>query len=251
MTSVAICSAKHSPGATTLALALAARSGAMLIEADPSGGDLAARWGLSLDPGLLTLAAASRRGLDSDLIERHTQITEAGYRLLAAPPSAEQCRSALLSLGAAFASTVRTRVSETASEGLDSVADCGRWDPNGPSVDLVREADVALLVLRPSIETVAHTRSRLASLVPLARMTVVVCIGNRPYDPAEVSAALGDAPTLAIADDRSGADHLAGGRGIDRVLRRTSLVRSLDPLLAMLTEPMTFPTAATKRMVPA
>lgn len=153
------------------------------------------------------IADARRRlaaGLDSDLIERHTQITEAGYRLLAAPPSAEQCRSALLSLGAAFASTVRTRVSETASEGLDSVADCGRWDPNGPSVDLVREADVALLVLRPSIETVAHTRSQLASLVPLARMTVVVCIGNRPYDPAEVSAALGmRQPSRSPTTDRA------------------------------------------------
>ena len=69
MSVVAIVGAKHSPGATTLAVALASAAPvdqrALVVEADPAGGDIAARAGMSLDPGLLTLAAAGRRGVDS------------------------------------------------------------------------------------------------------------------------------------------------------------------------------------------
>ena len=73
MTLITICSAKHSPGVTTLGQALALQTGALFIEADPAGGDLAARWGVPTDPGMLTLAAASRRGVSRDLIDRHGQ----------------------------------------------------------------------------------------------------------------------------------------------------------------------------------
>ena len=252
MTLIAVCSAKHSPGATTLGLALAARSGALFVEADHAGGDLAARWGLSLNPGLLTLAAASRRGLDSDLIDRHSQTTTAGHRLMVAPPSAEQCRSALLSLGSGFAQIIRCPSSAaTASIGNGAVADCGRWDPAGPCVDLVREADVTLLVLRPAVESVAHANARLASLVPLARNVIIVTIGDRPYRPDEVAAALGGATTIAIADDRVGAGHLASGRALDRTVRRTPLVRSLEPLADLLASATSSPNGQHPNLVSA
>ena len=63
---IAVGSVKGSPGATTFGLALAAQwpdSGPrILAELDPSGGDLAARFALSLSPGLVSLAAAVRAG---------------------------------------------------------------------------------------------------------------------------------------------------------------------------------------------
>ena len=61
MTLITICSAKHSPGVTTLGQALALQTGALFIEADPAGGDLAARWGVPTDPGMLTLARCVTR----------------------------------------------------------------------------------------------------------------------------------------------------------------------------------------------
>lgn len=66
MTVVALCSAKHSPGSTTLALALACAATEvdeplpLVVEADPAGGDLAAHLGLPVSPGLVGLAAAFR-----------------------------------------------------------------------------------------------------------------------------------------------------------------------------------------------
>ena len=65
MTVVALASLKSSPGTTTAALALCqvwpSVRRALLIEADPGGGVIAARMGDSPDPGLITLAAAARR----------------------------------------------------------------------------------------------------------------------------------------------------------------------------------------------
>lgn len=250
MTLIAVCSATHSPGVSTVCLALAARTGALLVEADPAGGDLAARWGLALDPGMLTLAAASRRGLTADLVERHCQVSGAGYPVLVSPPSAEQARSALFSLGSPFAACSARRHDASNSHVLGAVADCGRWDPSGPCLDLVAEADTTVLVLRPSVEAVAHARSRLASLAPIARRTVVVTIGEQPYAPAEISSALGGVRTIAVADDSNTAGLLAAGRGIDRATRRTPLIRSIEPLLAMLAEPAS-PVPAHRRLVTA
>ena len=89
---VAVCGAKGSPGATTLAVALARRAGelgraALLAEADPAGADLAARLGQSPDPGLATLAATLRRGASLDLTEhlQHLPGTGAPAALLAGP----------------------------------------------------------------------------------------------------------------------------------------------------------------------
>src|SRR5437763_930180 len=60
---VVFCTGK-SAGVSTLALAVAARwpqpGAALLVEADPAGGDLAARFGLRPAPGLTSAAAAGR-----------------------------------------------------------------------------------------------------------------------------------------------------------------------------------------------
>jgi MinD-like ATPase involved in chromosome partitioning or flagellar assembly len=60
---LAVCSLKGSPGVTTLATALGARWPAgetpILVEADPAGGDLMARFRLNDAPGLVTLAVAA------------------------------------------------------------------------------------------------------------------------------------------------------------------------------------------------
>ncbi len=78
MSLIAVASAKGSPGATTLTLALGlARPparGCLIVEADPDGGSLAARLGLSYEPGLVELAAAARREMpDAATVDRFTQ----------------------------------------------------------------------------------------------------------------------------------------------------------------------------------
>ena len=56
---VAMVSVKGAPGVTTLAVGLATRwprGEAVVVEADPAGGDLSARFGLAHDPGLAAMA---------------------------------------------------------------------------------------------------------------------------------------------------------------------------------------------------
>src|SRR6266702_8439110 len=108
---VAVASLKGSPGVTTFALALAARwptgpgdggssAGArcVVVEADPSGGDIATRFDLAGSPGLVSLAAAARRGDDPGLVWRHAQALPGGLPVVAAPPGADQARAALAAL---------------------------------------------------------------------------------------------------------------------------------------------------------
>src|SRR5262249_43663277 len=62
---VAVASFKGSPLVTSLSVALAVRwptPGAVVVEADPSGGDLAFRFGHRREPGLSALAPAPRPG---------------------------------------------------------------------------------------------------------------------------------------------------------------------------------------------
>jgi MinD-like ATPase involved in chromosome partitioning or flagellar assembly len=233
MTTIAIAATKGSPGATTLALALAdrisQRGPALLVEADAAGGDIAARCGLSLDPGLLTLAASGRRGLDRSSIDRHTQLLPCGALLLAGPTSAEQATSALTGVAAALAQTL-TLAHETSTV----IIDAGRWDPRSPATDLVASASVGLLALRPTMEGVEHARWQLHSLSEHVRRVVAVCVGERPYPRAEVASALAVDELYLIASDARAANAIGLGVAGDRWLRRSPLMRSATVLADQL-----------------
>jgi MinD-like ATPase involved in chromosome partitioning or flagellar assembly len=231
MTAIAITATKGSPGATTLALALAARMSdgapALLVEADAAGGDIAARCGLALDPGLLTLAASGRRGLDRSTIERHAQLLPCGALVLAGPTSAEQATTALTGIAAALVQTLANATSPV-------IIDAGRWDPRSPTADLVASASVAVLVLRPTIEGVEHARWQLRSLSEHVRSVIAVCIGEHPYPPADVQAALGVDELHVVNDDGRAAHALGSGAKPDRWLRRSPLLRSAAMLASQL-----------------
>ena len=97
--SVVALGAVRSCGVTTLALALAATwpssRRVLLAELDPAGGTLAAASGWPPEPGLVSLAAAARRGSDPELVWEHCQELADGTAVLAGPGSADQARSAL------------------------------------------------------------------------------------------------------------------------------------------------------------
>ena len=226
MTTIVVAGTKGSPGATTLALALAALTtdqSPLLIEADPDGGDIAARCGLAVDPGLLTLAASGRRGLDRATVDTHSQILPSGVTALLAPTSADRAASALTGIGAALADAL-------GSEPRPVIVDCGRWNPRSPTADLVATASVALLVLRPSIEGVEHARWQLTSLAASVARAIAVCIGERPYPSEEVRSALGVKELYVVANDARAASAIGRGVRPDRWLRRSPLMRSASEL---------------------
>lgn len=92
MTRVALCSAKGSPGVTTLACVLGAvwptDRAIVVAECDPSGGDLAGRFGLSTRIGMTSLVLTERQGAGGPTDYRtHVQQLPGGLDVLVAPPA--------------------------------------------------------------------------------------------------------------------------------------------------------------------
>ena len=230
MTTIGLLSAKHSPGVSTLAsvfAALAAEQGpTLLVEADPSGGDLAARAGLRLEPGLATLAGAARRGATPGLLDAHVQSLGCGANAVVAPTSPEHACSALRALGGRLALTLAS------FDGV-SIVDLGRWRSDHPASELLGTVSSGVLLVQPTLEGVEHARVRLDSLcVDASRVTVAV-VGDRPYGADEIGRALG-VQVQTIDFDRRAAEHLASGVALARWLRRSPLVRTARALFEHL-----------------
>ena len=151
---IAVAGGKGSPGATAVAALLAAAwprdddGPPVLLEADPEGGVLAARWhhglGVTHDPGLLSLAAA-RDGSALERLRRHSQAPATR-----GPGGRPAGRGAGRGLPAS---------SGTAAEALQGapvvcVVDCGRLHPASPALPWARAADHLLLVARPRLDEV-------------------------------------------------------------------------------------------------
>lgn len=229
MTLIALASAKGSPGVTTAMVALSAVWPAerplLLVEADPDGGDLAARAGLRPEPGLTTLAAAGRRALADGEVERHVQELPGGTPALLAPPEAERAGGAL--------GLVAPRLTKVLAgdESRDVLVDCGRLRLQTVAQPFVDRAAMVLLVVRPRLDELQHVAARLRSLSETEASTAVVLCGEGPYGPTDVSGALGVRVLGALPPDPRAAAALTGAATVPRSLHRTALVRSARGLV--------------------
>jgi MinD-like ATPase involved in chromosome partitioning or flagellar assembly len=159
-----VASAKGSPGVSLTAMALACTwpTDPLVADLDPAGGDFALRCRtpegepLSQDRGLLSLAAAVRRGAaDADLGD-HVQEIGGDIEVLAGLASPTQGTG----LGAAWGQLPAVfRGAER-----DVIADCGRVVPGAAVMPVLAASDAVLFVLRPTVEATAHLRDRLMSL---------------------------------------------------------------------------------------
>ena len=228
-----LCSVKGAPGVTTAACALGAvwpreRPTPILVECDPSGGDLAARFGLEVTRGVVSLTVALEREHDvasvadrNPLLE-HAQQLRGGLHVVVAPTSPEEMRLPLDRLA--------EDLSILAHAGCDVIADCGRLESWGarertPVARLIQRAGVVVMVARPTLEEIQHLHAWLPSLNAL-RVQVLVLLSQRgPYPPEEIATAL-DIPVIGtLPFDPAGAAVLSGGgRGIPG--RSLSLLRA-------------------------
>ncbi|MGE4086322.1 MAG: hypothetical protein AB7H93_25325 [Vicinamibacterales bacterium] len=231
MSIVAVFGTKQSPGASTLALTLAAvqrHAEPLVVETDPHGGDLAARAGLTLEPGLLTLAAAGRHSINGAMLQAHTQALPNGVRALPAPTDPSQLHAALSLVAEPLRHALTARSGTT-------ILDAGRWVPASAATPLTDAASASVVVFRPDVAGIEQLRVRLASL-PVGR-TLPVALGDRPYRPTEIAAALQRPALLVVAHDPKAAADVAAGAALDRWLRRSAYVRSVLALAAQLSEP--------------
>jgi hypothetical protein len=248
---ITVCSVKNAPGATTLALGLTAlwpEQQAVLLECDPEGGDLAARFGHHPQPGLTSLAAAARtEGAQVDLAE-HTQQLSVGARVVLAPP------------GDATAAAVQTltysgtEVLRQAADDQTVIVDVGRLTRGGPGVRLAAAADHVLIVAAAQLSDAMQVQTRLEWLRPeLSGRLWLVRSGNDGYGAAELARALGVLVLGDMPSSRLVAGALAGRLQVPN-WRRLKLAKAVRDMAITLTtaQPASIlpPDTAAARLIP-
>ena len=191
MTIVALFSAKGAPGVTTIALGLAAGWGdqVVLVEADPYGGDVAARCEVSDRRDLGPVAIRARYGLDLGTLDAHvcTATAATGESFLAILGVREPEQG--MQTGQFWSEFVRVA---TGAGERTWIVDLGRYGPGHPATDVMRHADVIVLVTRPDIASVFHSSRRVQAVRavnPSARL-FVASVGVEPYPPVDVARTL-------------------------------------------------------------
>ena len=200
----------------------ASRTGGVLVELDPAGGDVELLAGGRLgEPSLLAAVREARRSESPLGLGGLATEVRPGLRAVLAPVAAQAAGPAVeaaVSIGA------------TAAAGVGwLVTDAGRWEPTQPSAARLDAADVVAVVCRSTVTSIAHARDLLVHL--RGRPLVVVVVGDEPYGPVDLAAVV-DAPVLGpVAWDPSGVSELWSGGPTRRWLRRRPLARSARGVL--------------------
>lgn len=236
---IAVGSVKGSPGVTTLSVGLAAlwpRPGAVLLECDPVGGDLAARFGRLADhAGLRELADALRRGAGvsdgsegpfASTFQRRLSI---GVDAVLAEPGLEAVGTVRTIAAHGLAMLRRTAAAGTV------LLDVGRLDPQSESLPLAAAADHVLLLARPDAADLSHISASLSWLnSSLSGQLWLVPAGDGRM-PAQEVARIVHAPVLGVLPHhRWCAAALTGRMHVPR-WRRLPLGKAIEQLAARLT----------------
>jgi MinD-like ATPase involved in chromosome partitioning or flagellar assembly len=230
-----LCSAKGAPGVTTASLALAAGwpgdSPVMVVEADPSGGDLGVRMrtrqgALPPAPTVATLAAEARDPRTA-LVDVAIPVNE---RLRVVPGflTPEQGRG-MVALWEPLASGLQQST-------VDTLVDVGRVSSSSPAMRLLEVADVVVVVVQADWAGLVHARE-LIRLLAVGRRSVVMPLvittaRNAARDKAEVDEVLAAEQIPAAAAAHLAWDPAAVAALVDsqaptrRALTRSKLVRS-------------------------
>ena len=229
---VTVCSAKGSPGVTSLALTMAAvwpDQAPTLLEADPTGGDLAFRCRhasgreVATSPNLVALATAVRGSsldglVDPGLVTEHSQPLACGVQLVPGVPAPAQARG----LGSLWGQIAQAATGSS----TDVIADLGRLDRTGPTTQFAAAADMVVVVIAPTLESVMHVRHLILDVTP----TLADRVPARPGGPVWVPVVVG--PHRQAAGDAADIDSILGGLGMP--LERTVPVAHEPRALAEL-----------------
>jgi MinD-like ATPase involved in chromosome partitioning or flagellar assembly len=235
MTRITLCSAKGSPGVTTLACALGAvwpaERAVVVAECDPSGGDLAGRFGLSTRLGMTSLVLTERqRVVDPTGYRAHVQQLPGGLDILVAPAGADSATALDVELG--------TSSCDVVTEECDLLADCGRLLPGAIGQEkMIRSADNVLLLVRPDAAGIAHARWAVCRVRELSRSApLVVIVGMGAFKPGAVAEEL-EVNVLGVVPFEPRAAQMAcGAPGTAKEFIRSGLVAFAREIVAVLIE---------------
>ncbi len=223
MTIVSLLSCSGAPGVTTVALATTAGLTAttvpepVMIELATSGGVLASQYDLPSEPGLMSLALAI--GNDYPQLLEHAQELPGGVPVVVAPPSSSKTAKLL----DARAQPLAHYLDETPAT---IVADCGRVSPDTSLLPILELSSLIGLVIRPtreSFQLAATTIGELNDLTAEPLPVGWVLVGSCPWSHDEIVSLYGLPILSVMADDRVGAEAVAGLR---RLRKHSPLARS-------------------------
>lgn len=253
---VSVASTKGSPGVTSTALALASvwPRPAVLLEADPAGGDLAYRCRAAnggpviATRGLLHLAAAVRGGApdgaaaSGGLVSSQSERLACGVALIHGVARSTQAR-ALSGLWSAIASAC-------AEAEVDVIADLGRIDRTSPAMALAERSTHLLVVVTTTLESVMHLRENAhdvlgsfsSAAAPAVHPVVVAPDAHAARDRSDLDHVLEQAgiparATLSLPLDPKALARLEQGESPTSRLGRTLLLRGAKGLAASLSAP--------------
>jgi MinD-like ATPase involved in chromosome partitioning or flagellar assembly len=227
VTSVAVCSTSGAPGVTTVACALGAvwpadRS-VVVVEADPSGGALAARFGLDPQRGTTSFVIGHRHGPQAVTISEHCQQLPGGLSVLVGPVGAEPAR---------VVDGEADVVVRLLQHPGDVLVDGGRIVPGAAGQQrLLGAVDVVIVVVvaeRSAVANLATAMGRLRSIVT-GRLGVAV-VTDRPSVAVEAAARVGADLAGRIPWDPRAAAVVRGEPRRTGPLARTGLMRAAAAL---------------------
>jgi hypothetical protein len=224
---VTFASVKASPGVTTTAALVAARwpEQRMLIEADESGGVLAADLGLGETPSALELAGTART-LDEASIDRHCQVAFAGLPVLVAPGEPHR-------VAASYRELAQPLAAQLADAPVTGIVDAGRLTPGSPVWPLVTRSSLVVMVARCRLAEFVPLSGRCGELRAAGARLALVLVAEGPYDPDEFASAAGLELLAALPID-SAATVVRGVEISERALARSGLWAAVGELASVV-----------------
>lgn len=220
---VTMSSVAGSPGVTSWALLLAAAwpgpRQRVMLEADPDGGVLGARYGIGIDPGVVGLVASCRRseGLDVDLVGRSVS---SGLWIVPSPESSEQ-------VWPMWSTEASNLAALLADDDRVWVVDVGRLSPGSPVWPIANAAAANVLLSHGGSEAVLKLPARIEALRACSAPRVVLLTGASGHSVDEVASFCGADEVATIPENaqlqRLVSKCLDGGRSRRHVIWRTAV----------------------------
>jgi hypothetical protein len=237
---VLVCRAKSGGWASTTGLAVAAcwpdPRWVPLVEADVSGGAVAARARVGFAPGLVELAADARPGAGVEVLARHTQRLACGVDVVVGPVRARQA-------GATVAALAACPGVLAGGDGTLVLVDVGHLAPGSAAWPLLAGAAGMVVCAAPTLEGLAAGIGLLEELRAArvaGRVWLVLCGPGEYGRPAEVEEAAGGVPVAGVLpwDARTAAALYRPGGAVTR----TALGRAGRRLAVRLATDLSTPT---------
>ncbi len=222
---------------TTVALASAwpASEDAIVVEADPTGGDLAAWFDMPVAPSLSTVVTRVLDGAWPE-VERLTRLADSGLRLIPAPTRPGEAAQAISEAGRTLVPTLAALRSPI------TIVDAGRLQSTLASHPFVGPAAVTIVVHRQSTQSsraaavrLQRLADQLAGFAASPTALIVVVVGAAPFDLGEIERLLADTvgvnAIIGLPVDDLAAAVLGGRTGVsERRLARLPLIKAARDL---------------------